>query len=93
MGTPKTVNSDHGVQFVSKVWQTRLSELGVVVTITSIYHPESNPAERVMRELGRLFRTYCHDNHAEWPHYVQYIEWVLNNTIHESTGFTPENFF
>lgn len=92
-GTPKTVVSDHGVQFVSKVWRTRLSELGVSVTTTSVYHPQSNPAERVMRELGRLFRTYCHDIHTEWPSYVQYIEWVLNNTIHESTGFTPRELF
>jgi hypothetical protein len=92
-GTPKTVVSDHGVQFMSRVWRTRLSELGVSVTTTSVYHPQSNPAERVMRELGRLFRTYCHDNHTDWPHYVQYIEWVLNNTIHESTGFTPRELF
>ena len=46
-----------------------------------------------MRELGRLFRTYCHDSHAEWPRYVHYIEWVLNHTIHEATGFTPQELF
>lgn len=92
-GTPQTVVSDHGVQFVSNVWRARLTALGVSVTTTSVYHPQSNPAERVMRELGRLFRTYCHQSHTEWPRYVQYIEWVLNNTVHESTGFTPSEIF
>jgi len=92
-GVPQTVVSDYGVQFVSNVWQTRLSALGVSVTTTSVYHPQSNPAEKVMRELGRLFRTYCHQSHTEWPRYVRYIEWVLNNTVHESTGFTPSEIF
>lgn len=92
-GNPKTVVSDHGVQFKSRVWQSRISELGVQITTTSVYHPQSNPSERVMRELGRLFRTYCFTKHTEWSQYVRYIEWVLNNTIHESTGHTPQELF
>lgn len=81
------------MQFVSKVWQSRLSALGSNPTHTSVYHPRSNPAEWVMRELRRLFRTYCSENHTEWPRYVSHIEWVLNNAVHESTGFTPSEMF
>lgn len=92
-GVPRCVVSDHGVQFVSKVWQRSLSSLGVPPTTISVYHPQSNPAERVMRELGRMFRTYCHNQHTEWPRYINYIEWVLNNTVHEATGYTPQELF
>lgn len=92
-GVPKTVVSDHGMQFVSKIWQSRLSALGSNPTHTSVYHLQSNPAERVMRELERLFRIYCNENHTELPRYVPYIEWVLNNRVHESTGFTPSEMF
>lgn len=92
-GNPQCIVSDHGAQFQSKVWQRRLLAIGVPPTMTSVYHPQSNPAERVMRELGRMFRTYCHDNHTEWPRSVPYIEWVLNNTVHESTGHTPQELF
>ncbi|XP_050544268.1 uncharacterized protein LOC126907198 [Daktulosphaira vitifoliae] len=92
-GKPKIIISDHGKQFISKVWQSKLSMLGIPPTLTSVYHPQSNPTERVMRELGRLFRTYCSEYHAEWPRYVSYIEWVLNNTIHESTSFNPIEHF
>jgi len=92
-GRPRCIVSDHGVQFRSNVWQKRLSALGVPPTMTSVYHPQSNPAERVMRELGRMFRAYCHENHTEWPRHVSYIEWVLNNTVHESTGHTPQELF
>jgi hypothetical protein len=35
-GKPKIIVSDHGVQFNSKVWQTRLSSLGVPPTFTSV---------------------------------------------------------
>lgn len=85
--------SDHGVQFVSKVWPTRLTDLGVSPTTTSVYHSQSNPIERIMRELGRFLRIYCHMSHTDRPRYVKYVEWVLNNTIHESTGFTLEEIF
>jgi hypothetical protein len=92
-GPPHCIVSDHGRQFISKVWQSRLSVCGVQPTMTSVYHPQSNPAERVMRELGRMFRTYCSEKHTEWPRYTSYIEWVLNNTVHESTGYTPQELF
>jgi len=69
-GKPRCILSDHSVQFRSNVWQKRLLALGVSPTMTSVYHPQSNPAERVMRELGRMFRAYCHENHTEWPRYV-----------------------
>ena len=92
-GVPHSIVSDHGVQFQSTVWQNRLSAMGIPPTMTSVYHPQSNPAERVMRELGRMFRTYVHHQHVEWPRYVQYIEWVLNNTVHEATGSTPHELF
>jgi len=79
-GVPRCIVSDHGVQFTSRIWQTRLSATGVPPTMTTVYHPQSNPAERVMRELGRMFWTYCSDHHTEWPKYINYVEWVLNNT-------------
>lgn len=46
-----------------------------------------------MRELGRMFRTYCHTKHSDWPQYVPYIEWTLNNVRHKSTHFTPSELF
>lgn len=92
-GIPKNIVSDHGRQFISKQWQTSLRNYNIEVNHTSIYHPQSNPAERVMRELGRMFRTYCHDKHNTWPQYVPYIEWTLNNVRHESTHFTPSELF
>ncbi|VVC43500.1 Ribonuclease H-like domain,Integrase, catalytic core [Cinara cedri] len=92
-GKLTTIVSDHGVQFISHIWQSRLTELGIQVLTTSVYYPQSNPSERVMREVGRLFRTYCHEKHTSWFQYIHYIELVLNNTVHESTGSTLQEIF
>ena len=84
-----TILSDHGSQFTSKRWQEVLKERKIRVTYCTPYHPASNPAERVMRELGRLLRTYCHKNQTQWYNYVQDFNNLLNAVCHESTDCSP----
>jgi hypothetical protein len=62
----KAVLSDHGTQFQSRQWQDTLRSWGIRPTFSTIRHPQSNPTERVMKELSRLFRTYCSRSHAGW---------------------------
>jgi hypothetical protein len=57
---PKVILSDHGSQFTSPAWQKALAELGIQCRYSPIRHPESNPTERVMREMGKYFKIYCH---------------------------------
>ena len=42
-----------------------------------------------MRELGRLFRTFCADAHNTWVRHVPQIEKLPNITTHLSTGYAP----
>ena len=59
-GKPKREReADHGTQFTSTVWQEGVKRRGIQPILSSIRHPQSNPSERIMRELSRLFRTYC----------------------------------
>lgn len=83
---PKRILSDHGTQLTSRIWKQRLAELGIKTIYSSIRHASSNPAERYMREIERMFRTYCHQRHSMWASYVQDIEDCLNETPHSSTG-------
>lgn len=87
-GFPQNIIFGHGRQFISHHWQTSLKKYNVTVGHTSVYHPQTNPAKRVMRELRRMFRTYCNERHSAWPH-LPYIEWVLNNVGHKATHHTP----
>jgi transposase InsO family protein len=86
---PEVIISDHGSQFSSPAWQKALAELGIKCKYSPIRHPESNPAERIMRELGKYFRIYCHETHKKWPELVPYIQNWLNSSVCESTGYAP----
>lgn len=88
-GIPRRILSDHGTQFTSHKYEAFLHENGVEKVWCSIRHPQSNPSERVMRELGRFFRTYCSDQHTRWARYINKImDWV-NLSVNCTTGYTP----
>lgn len=86
---PKCVLSDHGTQFTSRIWKNTLQNAGIRATHSSIRHPASNPSERVMRELGRIFRTYCRENHRKWVDQLPRVEECMNAIPHVSTTFSP----
>lgn len=88
-GRMKTILSDHGSQYTSRTWVKGLEAEGVKVIHSTIRHPQSNPAERVMRTLGQMFRTYCHDKHTRWPTMLPRIAEWINTTVHDSIGTTP----
>ncbi|KAL6417164.1 hypothetical protein ACFW04_014669 [Cataglyphis niger] len=56
---------------------------------TSPYNPQSNPVERVMRELGRLIRVYAHEKQRRWNRIIERAKKTINSTTHRSTGFRP----
>ncbi|PNF18243.1 hypothetical protein B7P43_G16458 [Cryptotermes secundus] len=87
--TPEVILSDRGSQFASPAWQKALAELGIQCKYCPIRHPESNPTERIMRELGKYFKIYCHETHKKWPELVPYIENWLNSSVSSSTGYDP----
>lgn len=89
-GKPEKILSDHGTMFTSPNWKNKLEDCGIMVLYSSIRHPESNPTERVMRELGRMFRTVCSTQHTAWVNRLSEIEKILNVTVHCSTGYVPQ---
>ena len=82
----KAVLADHGSQFKSAKWHKFLTNSNIRSGLTSINHPASNPAERVMREIGRMLRTYCRNQNQGWFKVIPDIEECLNLIPHESTG-------
>jgi hypothetical protein len=66
-----------------------MTNLGIEVRYSPIRHPESNPTERVMRELEKYFRIYCRKTHKKWAELVPYIENWLNSSVCGVTGYAP----
>jgi len=86
---PKIIMSDNGSQFQSPSWRRKLSENEVEVRFSPVRHPQSNPSERVMKELSKFCRIYCHQNHKRWADLLPQIEQWLNKTVASSTGYAP----
>ncbi len=59
---PEDIVSDRGPQFISCIWRAFFRLLGVTVSLSSGYHPQTNgQTERKIQELGRYLRAYCQD--------------------------------
>jgi len=67
VGKPEAIQTDNGTQFTAKLWKDTLKRNNIKIIYLTKYHPQSNPVERYNREIGRLLRTYCHDQHRKWP--------------------------
>ena len=89
VGKPKRILSDHGTQFLSKIWADFLKDHNIESIYCSVRHPQSNVSERTMRELSRFFRCYCSDQHSAWARHIKQINDWLNFATHTVTGYTP----
>lgn len=89
IGVPSSVITDHGTQFKGEKWKKSMQDIGIKTYKTSIFHPSSNMAERMLREVGRILRTYCHESHQKWSEYTSRAEEFINLACHDSTGVTP----
>lgn len=88
-GTPKTLISDNGLQFISNQFTRFLKENGVNHFRNANYHPQNNPAERVNRVILSAMRSYIKDDHRDWDQYIHKIACGIRTARHDSTEYTP----
>ncbi len=89
-GIPEDIVSYRGPQFISRVWKAFFSLLGVTVSLSSGYHPQSNgQTERKIQDVGRFLRTFCHGRQNSWNQFLGWAEYAQNSLRQSSTGFTP----
>ncbi|KAK3574835.1 hypothetical protein QTP86_018424 [Hemibagrus guttatus] len=89
-GLPEDIVLDWGSQFTSRVWGSLCARLGIGVSLSSGYHPQSNAqVERLNQEIGRFFRSYCSREQHRWSEFLPWAEYAQNSLIHSSTGLTP----
>ncbi|KAI2666981.1 Transposon Tf2-6 polyprotein [Labeo rohita] len=89
-GIPEDILSDRGTQFTSRVWREFFRLLGVSISLSSGYHPETNgQTERKIQEICRYLRSYCHNHQESWNQYLPWAEYAQNSLRQETTGLTP----
>ncbi|KAK3515833.1 hypothetical protein QTP70_034062 [Hemibagrus guttatus] len=86
-GLPEDIVSDRGPQFTSRVWGSLCAQLGIGVSLSSGYHPQSNgQAEHLNQEIGQFLRSYCSREQQRWSEFLPWAEYTQNSLIHSSTG-------
>lgn len=86
---PAIILTDNATSFTSKEFQSLLSRFGIKHWLSSRYHSQANPVERVNRAINTSLRSYARNNQREWDTRLSEVEVVINSTVHSSTGFTP----
>lgn len=88
-GTPETVFSDNGKQFVSREFADVIRNFGISHIRTATHSPQANASERVNQSILSAIRSYLEGDHTAWDKYLSDIECSLRSSIHSSIGVTP----
>lgn len=89
-GIPKTVQTDQGSNFTSRLFEQVLKQLCIQHNKSSAYHPQSQGAlERFHQHLKSLLRAYCTELKADWEEGLPWLLLAAREVVQESTGFSP----
>jgi hypothetical protein len=83
---PSVIISDNDSKYTSRVWARIMEKLDTRISLASPYHQQADPAERSIQTAQTVLRCY---GDTDWVSRLQYVELVLNEAKHESTGFSP----
>ncbi|KAB0791159.1 hypothetical protein PPYR_02959 [Photinus pyralis] len=88
-GSPKRIIADHGKAFKSKTFKEFCDEMKIRLILNAVASPRANgQVERYNRTLLNGLNTSITDE-REWYEKLPNVVWGINNTINESTGYTP----
>lgn len=91
-GIPTDIVSDRGSLTRSAFWRAFVTLLGSTPNFTTAFHPQANGGnERINQVLEQYLRIYINHNQDNWALHskLAQAEFVYNNSVHSSTGFTP----
>jgi transposase InsO family protein len=82
-GLPNKIISDRGPQFAARAFKELLKLLGITLSLTTAYHPQSDGAtERVNQEIEAYLSIYCISNPENWSNTLSTLEFTHNNRRH-----------
>ena len=90
-GAPRTIVSDRGKNFMSKLVNALCELFEVKRHHTSSYHPQTNATvERANSTLIQTLRAYISKNQENWPSFLPSVMMAFRSTpCTETSGFSP----
>jgi transposase InsO family protein len=88
-GVPESIICDNGVQYTSKDFRDKMTDYGVHIRYSPVYHAQTNPTERVNRVIKTMLSSYVKDNHKRWDACLPQLGFALRTARHEATNHSP----
>lgn len=88
-GTPRSIISDNGLEYVNKDVKALLLARGVDHITTPLGHPQANPVERVNRTIKPMISAFINDKHNEWDENLSKIQFAYNTVPHAGSRISP----
>lgn len=89
-GIPSTVILDNGNQFISTKLKSLFDKYRVPhVHYTPKYTPQVNSVERYNKTIIQVLSTFIDSDQRSWDLWIPAVQFALNNSVSEVTGFTP----
>lgn len=89
LSVPQYIITDNATTFLSKEFQDLLKRYGIQHWANARHRSQANPTERLNRTINAMIRTYVRQDQRLWDTKISEIEFILNNTVHATTKFTP----
>src|SRR5258705_7462519 len=84
------VISDHGSTFMSNFLCKLAALLGVKLTPSTSYHPQTDgQTECVNQEIEAYLRVFVSHRQDDWANWLPLVEFAYNNKVHAATRRTP----
>lgn len=88
-GVPSYLVFDNGSEFTGAPVKNLAAAYKCKILYNPSRHPQSNPTERVNRNVITMLRAFVGENHREWDKRLAQIGFALRTAVHETTGFSP----
>jgi hypothetical protein len=87
-GLPETIVSNHDPKFTSQFWTETHQLLSIKLAKSTAFHSQTNRAsERMIRKVSQVLHAMVKPDQLDWPKHLPVVEFALNSSISESTGF------
>ena len=89
-GLPRSIVSDHGLQFASQVMMDLCKRLGIAPKLSTAHHPQTDgQTEVINREVQQYLHLFCTEEQEQWSDWLGLAQFTINNRQHLATKFLP----
>ena len=88
-GIGQRLHADNATYFTSQTMEDFCKVMGVKLTHSPVFNPQSNSVERSHRDLGTMLRALCTETNRNFEEVLPAALLALRSTVHESTGVSP----